>query len=103
MVARLKSVSGRSNSRKTSVVKFGNVTVKGDTPPDAVVKSNVLRSSEVLERVGVSLAKPGVTLRDKKDVPRYWASEDEPGVFVRRLNKQTQRGRLVGGKFEVIE
>lgn len=103
MVARLKSVSGKRGSGEAHVVKFGNVTVEGESPPTSVVKSNVERSSEVLKHVVMSLSKPGVTFRDKKDVPRYWASEDEPGVFVRRLNKQTQRGRLIGGKFEVIE
>ncbi len=89
--------------KKRLKVKFGNVTVTGDKPAADTVRMNVERSSESLKRLREKLAKPGVALRAKKDVPLFSVSEDEPGVFIRRLNGRTERGLLVDGAFQVIE
>jgi len=93
----------RTGAGRISKVKFGNVTVQGVQPSSTVVSANVERSSVALERAIKKLIKPGIVLRAKKDVPKFSAIEDEPGVFLRRLNGQEQRGRLVNGAFEVID
>lgn len=90
-------------ARGSSKVKFGNVVVTSTKPSPAAVKTNVERSSKALERVSKVLVKPGVVIRSKKDVPRFSASESEPGVFIRQLNGRTERGHLVEGAFRVIE
>lgn len=83
--------------------KFGRVVVTGTRPSAESVKANVSRSTEALERVSRKLVKPGISLRSKKDVPRFSVVEDEPGVFIRRLNGRIQRGRVVAGVFKVID
>lgn len=83
-------------------IKFGSVTITGKKPTAAVVTQNVKISTEALERVGKWLIKPGVMIRRKKDVPQYSVAEGETGVFIRRLNGRTDRGRLVNGVFKVI-
>lgn len=86
-----------------SSVTFGSVTVSGVRPPANVVEANVAISSSALKRAVKKIIKPGVALRTKFDVPRFSVSDDDPGVFVRRLNGVEQRGRLVNGTFEVID
>jgi len=92
-----------SNAPRESKIKFGSVTISGRKPNAAVVTLNVERSTEALERAGKRLIKPGVTIRRKKDVPQYSVAEGETGVFIRRLNGRTERGRLVKGVFQVID
>lgn len=92
-----------SNAPRESKIKFGSVTISGRKPNPAVVTLNVERSTEALERAGKRLIKPGVTIRRKKDVPQYSVAEGETGVFIRRLNGRTERGRLVKGVFQVID
>jgi hypothetical protein len=99
---RLVTVRVSSGPRK-SKIKFGSVTITGKKPNAAVLTRNVKRSTEALERVGKRLIKPGVTIRPKKNVPQYSVAEGETGVFIRRLNGRTDRGRLVGGVFQVID
>ena len=89
--------------KRGSRVKFGSVTVTGMKPTAAAVKINVERSTQALERITKSLARPGVMLRPKKDVPQFSVAEGESGVFIRRLNGRVERGRLVGGRFRVID
>ncbi len=84
-------------------VKFGSVTITGKKPNAAVVTQNVKRSTEALERLGKRLIVPGVTIRRKKNVPQYSVAEGDTGVFIRRLNGRTERGRLVKGVFQVID
>jgi hypothetical protein len=86
-----------------SKVKFGSVTISGTKPSAAVVKTNVERSTKALERVTRTLAKPGVVIRAKKDVPQFSVAEGETGIFVRKLNGRTERGRLVDGTFRVLD
>jgi hypothetical protein len=94
------NAKGRSRGSK---VKFGGVTVSGLKPSAASVKVNVERSTQALERVSKSLSRSGVVLRAKKDVPQFFVSEGEKGIFVRRLNGRTELGRLVNGQFTVID
>jgi hypothetical protein len=105
---RLSSTGQRVTVRKEggsngSKVKFGSVTVRGTKPAAAAVKANVERSTKALERISKTLTKPGVMLRAKKDVPQFSVAEGESGVFIRRLNGSTDRGRLVNGSFRVID
>lgn len=105
------SSSKRSSSTGTSVTikaavrspkvttKLGEVTVRGAKPSPELVKVNVTRSTQALERIGEKLVKPGVHLPRKKDVPRYSADENNPGVFIRLLNGRITTGRLQNGKF----
>lgn len=93
----------RGKTRRGKKVKFGSVTISGTKPSAEEVKSNVARSTAALERVTRKLANPGVMIRTKRNVPQFSVAEGEVGVFVRRLNGRTDRGRLVDGQFRVIE
>lgn len=95
MFVTVKSASGSRNV----TTKLGEVTVRGAKPSAALVKANVTRSTQALERVGEKLSKPGVHLPEKKDVPRYSADENNPGAFIRRLNGKISIGRLQNGQF----
>jgi len=92
-----------ANTSRGAKVKFGSVTITGAKPPPAKVARNVERSTAALERVAKTLAKPGVVLRAKKDVPQFSAAEGERGVFIRLLNGRAERGRMVDGAFQVID
>lgn len=93
----------RSSATRGSKVKFGSVTVSGAKPSAEAVKTNVERSTQALARVTKKLASPGVVLREKKDVPQFSVAEGETGVFIRRLNGRTDRGKFVNGSFQVGE
>jgi hypothetical protein len=96
-------VGNAKGSARGSKVKFGGVTVSGVKPSAASVRVNVERSTQALERVSKSLARSGVTLRAKKDVPQFSVAEGERGIFIRRLNGRVERGRMVNGQFMVID
>jgi len=100
--SKARRVVAKSPGRKTTKVKFGDVVVVGERPSAAAVKQSVEFSTAALERLGVALAKPGITLRPRKDVPLYSAAGGDPGVLIRRLNGRTERVRFVDGVFEVI-
>lgn len=51
----------------------------------------------------MSLFTPGVFIEEKRDVPLYWESDNEPNVFIRRLNGRDQRGRIIDSEFQVID
>jgi hypothetical protein len=93
----------RDKSARGSKVKFGSVTISGSKPSAGMVKLNVDRSTQALARVVKRIGRPGVDIRAKKDVPQFSIAEGEPGVFIRRLNGQIKRGRLVNGSFEAID
>ena len=97
------SVTVRVAAASSSRVKFGCVTVSGAKPDPDTVRENVERSRAALERVAHVLTKPGIRIRPKKDVPLYSASEDEPGIFIRKLNGRLERGRFVNGSFKVVD
>ncbi|WP_426178891.1 hypothetical protein [Rhizorhabdus sp. FW153] len=84
-------------------VKFGSVVIKTPKPAKAVIAANVERSSEALERVAKKLIKPGISMRARKDVPRYSVDPANPKQFVRHLNGRIERGRVVEGRFEVVD
>lgn len=83
--------------------KLGNVTVSGATPNAELVKINIARGTQALERVGKKLIKPGIRLPEKKGVPRYSADENSPGVIIRRLDGKVSTGRLENGQFVETE
>lgn len=93
----------RSKGARGSKVKFGSVTISGSKPSAGLVKINIDLSSAALERVVKRLDKPGVDIRAKKDVPQFSVAEGERSIFIRRLNGNINRGRLVNGSFEIID
>lgn len=96
------TIAGVHGSRGVKT-RLGNVTVSGAKPSAELVRTNIARSTEALERVGKTLIKPGVRLPEKKGVPRYSADENSPGVFIRRLNGEVTTGRLQDGRFVETE
>jgi hypothetical protein len=84
-------------------IKFGSVVITAAKPKKATVAANVARSSQALERVAKKLIKPGFTVRARKGVPRYSVDPADPKLFVRQLDGRTDRGRLVDGRFEVVD
>lgn len=91
----IKAATGKRNV----TTRLGNITVSGQRPSAEVVSSNVAASTAALERVGPKLTKPGVHLPRKKGVPRYSADENNPGVFIRRLDGKVTTGKLQNGQF----
>lgn len=94
-------VTAPKGSTKSSVVKFGAVTITGSRPSADEVKLNIGRSTIALDRVAKKLAKPGVRIRPKKDVPLFFVDPENPDLIVRKLNGELTRGVLEGGVFKV--
>jgi hypothetical protein len=92
--------SGRIKSRK---VRFGSVTVTAPAPSSALVRHNITLSTQALERVAKRLARPGINLRPKKNVPLYSLDSDNPDVMIRKLNGKTERGAFIDGVFTVTD
>lgn len=91
------------NSGKPQLtVKFGNVTVTGDKPSLESVQESIAKSQNALKGLMTALAKPGIRLPEKKNVPQFWVDETDTSVLIRRLNRKTERGRFVEGQFEVL-
>ena len=88
---------------KARRIRFGSITVTSPPPSKAMVRSNVKASTQALERVTVRLAKAGVRLYSKKDVPLYSLDSDDPDVMIRKLNGKIDRGRFVDGAFMVAD
>jgi len=89
----------KARSRKT---RFGSVTVTAPAPSKAMVQHNVKVSTQALERVTGRLAKAGVRLPIKKNVPLHSLDSDNPDVMIRKLNGKVERGNLVDGVFKAI-
>ena len=89
--------------RRGRKVKFGNVTVTAPAPPLAMVLENIKQSTQALSRAVERLARPGVRLRPRKGTPLYSLDSDDPGVVIRQLDGKTERGRIRGGEFCVID
>lgn len=87
---------------KTRKTRFGSVTVTAPAPTKAMVQHNVKVSTHALERVTVRLAKAGVRLHARKDVPLYSLDSDDPDVMIRKLNGKVERGNFVDGVFNAI-
>ncbi|MBI0534126.1 hypothetical protein D9599_00865 [Roseomonas sp. KE2513] len=84
-------------------VTFGTATVTTRKPARAEVEHNVEASTEALRRAGDRLARPGIRLPARKNVPLFEADPDRPGGFLRRLNGRTERGILENGRFTVTD
>lgn len=82
------------------VVKFGNVEVHGIKPSPDTVRGSVIFSTKALKGIEKKLAKPGVTIREKKGVPLYSLSSEDPTVMIQKLNGRTTQGRFIDGKFK---
>ena len=91
-----KTVKGRSMK-----ITIGNVTVMVTKPNAEQVKRNVESSTLALERDVKKLNRPGVRIYAKKGVPLYSADPEQPGLYIRSLNGQEDRGVLEGGSFKV--
>ncbi|WP_249902390.1 hypothetical protein [Sphingobium sp. Ndbn-10] len=95
-------IIGPAGSKRTRTVttKLGNVTVSAQKPSAALVKDNVKRSSQALERAAARIVRGGVAIPQRKNVPLYSVDEDNPKIVIRKLNGQVSRGQLVDGKFQ---
>jgi hypothetical protein len=91
---------GPGQTRQTKV-KFGNVSVVGPAPSKRSIALQVSRSSEALTKIAKILAKPGLSLRSRKDVPLYSVDDTDSSVLVRELNGRVERGRMIDGVFTV--
>jgi len=84
-------------------VTFGTATITTRKPSRAEVEHNVEASTEALRRTGEGLARPGIRLPARKDVPLFQADPERPGGFLRTLNGRTERGILQNGRFTVTD
>ncbi|WP_199520207.1 hypothetical protein [Fulvimarina endophytica] len=91
------------SGRRGRTVKFGDVTVTAPAPSATAVKHNVERSTEALERLARRFARPGVSIRARKDVPLFSLDSEDPDVMVRTMNGRTERGHMVDGSFHAID
>jgi hypothetical protein len=92
--------NGRGPQR---TVTFGNVTVTGDEPSAESVAESLAISRRAMEGLARALAKPGIRLPEKKNVPQFWVDDNDTSILIRRLNKKTERGRFVDNEFQVID
>ncbi|WP_257541846.1 hypothetical protein [Sphingobium sp. CFD-1] len=92
--------STASTRVRTVTTKLGNVTVSAQKPSAALVKDNVKRSSQALERAAARIVRGGVAIPQRKGVPLYSLDENNPKIVIRKLNGQISRGQLVDGKFQ---
>ena len=97
------SVLQAKSSRKRARVKIGGVFVTGDKASPAEVKQAIATSSDILERLGKKLTRPGVRLKGGRNVPLFSADPDRPDRLVRKLNGKTERGVLENGVFKVLD
>jgi hypothetical protein len=90
-------------SRKRARVKVGGVFVTGDKASAAEVKQAVARSTDMLERLGKKIARPGVRLQAARGVPLFSVDPHRPDRLVRKLNGKIERGILENGAFKVLD
>jgi hypothetical protein len=86
-------------------VTFGDVTVTGPRPSDEEVQRNVEASTAALKRALPFFLRPGIRIYPKKDVPLFWADENNPkDGFIRKLNGKIERGVVdEDGNFKVTD
>ncbi len=89
--------------KKRARVKVGGVFVTGDKASAAEVKQAVATSTDMLERLGKKIARPGVRLRSARGIPLFSADPDRPDRLVRKLNGKTEHGVLENGVFKVVD
>jgi hypothetical protein len=101
-------VAGRPSPKGNGAwhtVTFGDVTITAPRPSDEEIRRNVDASTAALERALPAFLRPGIRIYPKKDVPLFWADEDNPGDgFIRKLNGKIERGVLdENGQFKAID
>jgi hypothetical protein len=94
-----------NGSRAMHTVRFGDVTVTGPRPSDEEVQRNVEASTAALKRALPFFLRPGIRIYPKKDVPLFWADEDNlPEGVIRKLNGKIERGVVdEDGNFKVTD
>lgn len=91
-------------TQKMRTTKFGNVTVTAPAPSEEQIARGVRESTRALEGLVRAIAKlPGIDLPRQKDVPLFWADDDDPDIIIRELNGKTERGRYENGKYKVFD
>jgi hypothetical protein len=95
-------VKPAGRTRGMHKVKFGDVTIWAPKPSEAQVRANAAAGTEALRRGLERLIRPGIKMRERKNIPYYHVDPDNSGVFVRRLNGVAERGILEDGEFKVI-
>ena len=90
---------------ETHTVRFGDVTVTGPRPSEDEVRRNAEASTAALKRALPFFLRPGVRIYPKKDVPLFWADEENPtDGFIRKLNGKIERGVVdEDGNFKVTD
>jgi hypothetical protein len=100
-------VKARPNGKggEWHTVTFGDVTITAQRPSDEDIQRNVEASTAALKRALPAFLRPGVRIYPKKDVPLFWADEDNPvGGVIRKLNGKIERGVVdEDGKFKAID
>jgi hypothetical protein len=85
-------------------VTFGDVTVTAQRPSDEEIQRNVEASTAALRRALPAFLKPGVRIYPKKDVPLFWADDNDPNICIRKLNGKIERGVVdEDGEFKAID
>ena len=91
-------------SQKMQTTKFGNVTITAPAPSEEQIARGIRESTRALEGLVRAFEKlPGITLPRQKDVPLFWADDDDPDIIIRELNGKIDRGRLVNGKYQAFD
>jgi hypothetical protein len=92
-----------SKAGEWHTVTFGDVTITTQRPSDEEIQRNVEASTAALKRALPAFLKPGIRIYPKKDVPLFWADEDDPNVTIRKLNG-IERGAVdEDGEFKAID
>ena len=85
-------------------VTFGDVTITTQRPSTEEIQRNVAASTAALKRALPAFLKPGIRIYPKKDVPLFWADENDPNVSIRKLNGKIERGIVdEDGEFKAID
>jgi hypothetical protein len=93
-----------NGTQKMRTTKFGNVTVTAPAPSEEQIARSVAASTRALEGLVRAFEKlPGIDLPRQKDVPLFWADDDDPTIIIRELNGKIDRGRLVDGKYKPFD
>jgi hypothetical protein len=93
-----------NDSQKMQTTTFGNVTITAPAPSEEQIARGVRDSTGALERLVNAIEKlPGIELPRQKDVPLFWADDDDPDIIIRELNGKIERGQLENGKFKAFD
>ncbi len=113
MTAQSRSVTSRSangsatrpadRTDRWEKIKFGDVVITARRPSDADIQRNAEEGWAGLARAFARLARPGVRIYPKKDVPLYSVDPDDPNIFIRKLNGKVDRGVFQDGQFRATD